>query len=155
LDRGIVLKQTLLKIGGSGLDNEGEWASFRDPRVIDFLLAHGRQFPPEGLECIKETPFPGWRKPLDPYQCHRNCIDLRCYIGNAGQSEYRIVHGWALSDNGIWYCHSWCIKRAGPVNIIETTPRRVSYFGFILPDDVDARAIYWAPDRLGGFLEGR
>lgn len=153
MDRAIILNQVLLKIGGSRLDEEREWATFNDRRVIDFLLERGRQFPTEGLECLQETPFPDWRKPLSPNECHRNCIDLRGYVGTADRSEYRIVHGWALSSNDVWYCHSWCLRRTGPENIIETTARRVSYFGFILPDEVDPRPIHWGPSRLGGLLE--
>jgi hypothetical protein len=153
LDRAIILNQLLLKIGGSGLDDQREWASFTDPRAIDFLLERGRQFSTAGLECLTETPFPDWRKPLSPNECHRNCIDLRSYLGTAGRSEYVIVHGWALSSNDIWYCHSWCLRRIGPKNIIETTPRRVAYFGFILPDEIDARVLHWGPSGLGGLLE--
>jgi hypothetical protein len=150
-----VLNQILLKVGGSGLDSEDGWATFSDPRVVDFLSKHGREFSTEGLQCIQETPFPDWRKSLGPDQCHRNCIDLRCYVGLTGVSEYRIVHGWALSDGGVWYCHSWCIRKTGLENIIETTRRRVSYFGFILPQDLDPRVIHWNPGRLGDLLADR
>ena len=152
MDCGFILNQILVKIGGSRIDDERGWANFSDPRVVDFLSKYGREFPTEELECLRETPFPGHHKSLDPVQCHRNCVDLRCYVGT-GRSEYRIVHGWALSDNGIWYCHSWCIKRTGPENIIETTCCRIAYFGFVVPDDVHPLAILIVPSSLGDLLE--
>jgi len=154
LDCGLILKQVLLKIGGSGIDDEAGWANFRDPRVLDYLLKHGREFPTQQMECLRQTPFPDWRKELNPVQCHDNCVDLRCYAGS-GRSEYRIVHGWALSANGIWYCHSWCIQRTGPENIIETTIPRIAYFGFVVPDDVDPRAILFVLSTLGDLLQYR
>lgn len=152
MDSGFVLNQILTKIGGSRIDDEPGWANFTDPRVVDFLSKYGREFPSEGLECLQETPFPGHHKPLDPVHCHKNCLDLQCYVGT-GRSEYQTVHGWALSDNGIWYCHSWCIKRTGPEKIVETTRPRLAYFGFVLPDGVDPRAIFLVPSNLGDQLE--
>ena len=150
MSRARSLNDILLNIGGSKLDEA--WGNFTDSRVVDFLSEHGKEFSTEGLECLKETPFPGWRKPLDSVQCHRNCVDLCCYVGS-GASEYRNVYGWALSANGTWYCHSWCIKRTGPENIIETTLPRVAYFGFLMPDGVDPRATYFVPSNLGEKLE--
>jgi hypothetical protein len=150
VDHARTLNDILLKIGGSNLDEA--WGNFVDPRVVEFLADYGKEFSTENLECLKETPFPDWRKPLDPVQCHRNCADLRVYAPN-GPSEYRIVYGWALSDNGSWSCHSWCIRRTGPENIIETTRPRVSYFGFVVPDDVHVLATYIVPSTLGEQLE--
>ena len=152
MDCGLILNQILTKIGGSRIDEESGWANFTDPRVVDFLLKYGKEFSTEGLEYLQETPFPGHHKPLDPVQCHKNCVDLRCYVGT-GRSEYLIVHGWALSDNGIWYCHSWCIKRTGPENIIETTRPRIAYFGFVVPDEVHPLATLIVPSNLGELLE--
>jgi hypothetical protein len=152
LDSGFILNQILTKIGGSRIDDEPGWANFTDPRVVDVLSKHGREFPSEGLECLQETSFPEHHKPRDPVHCHKNCLDLQCYVGT-GRSEYQTVHGWALSDNGIWYCHSWCIKRTGPENIVETTRPRLAYFGFVLPDGIDPRAIFLVPSNLGDQLE--
>ncbi len=152
LDHAFLLNQTLTSIGGKHIDAEPGWANFTDPRVVNFLLQYGRTFPTEGLECIRETPFPDWHRPLDPVHCHGNCVDLRCYVGT-GQSEYRIVYGWALSDNGTWYCHSWCIKRTGPENIVETTRPRMAYFGFVVPDAVHPLATLFVPSTLGEELE--
>ena len=152
LDCGSILNQILTKIGGSRIDDESGWANFTDPRVVDFLSEYGREFPTEGLECLTETPFPDWRIPLHPGECHKNCVNLQFYVGT-GRSEYRTVHGWALSDDDVWYCHSWCIKTVGLGNIIETTHPRIAYFGFVLPDKVDPRAVELVPSSLGDLLE--
>jgi hypothetical protein len=152
MDFRLMLNQILMNIGGSRLDDESWWGNFSDPRVVEFLLEYGREFPMERLERLRETPFPGHRQPLHPVQCHKNCVDLRCYVGT-GSSEYRIVYGWALGDNGIWYCHSWCVKRTGPENIIETTRPRIGYFGFVVPDEIHALATLFVPSSLGDQLE--
>jgi hypothetical protein len=152
LDRGLILNQILLKIGGSRVDDEAGWANFNDRRVVGFLLKHGREFPTEGLKRLQETPFPDYRQPFDPLHCHRNCVYLCCYVGT-GQSEYQMVHGWALSKDEIWYCHSWCIKRTGTQNVIETTAPRIAYFGFAVPDKINLLGTFWVPSTLGDELE--
>ena len=150
MDHARALNEIMLKIGGLNLDEV--WGNFIDPRVVDFLSEYGREFSTAGLEHLTHTPFPDYYRELDLIQCHRNCLDLCCYVGS-GASQYRIVYGWALSDNGTWYCHSWCIKRNGPQNIIETTHPRVSYFGFVLPDEVHLLSTYIVPSTLGDQLE--
>ena len=150
MDREIVLNQTLLKIGGSYVDEVS--GNFKDCRVIDFLFEYGTKFSTEDLERLTHTPFPDYQRDLDPVQCHRNCLDLACYVGS-GPSQYRIIYGWALSANGTWYCHSWCIKRSGPENVIETTLPRLAYFGFVVPDGVDLRGVYFVPSNLGEELD--
>jgi hypothetical protein len=152
LDCALILNPVLTKMGGSRIDDPAGWANFSEPRVVNFLLEYGREFPTTGLERIQETPFPDWHRPLDPVHCHRNCVDLRCYVG-AGASQYRVVHGWALSDNDTWYCHSWCIKRTGLESIVETTLPRIAYFGFVVPDEVNPLGTLFVPSTLGEELE--
>ena len=151
-DSARILTTILTKIGGSQIDDAAGWANFSDPRVVNFLSAYGREFPAEGLERLLETPFPDWRRSLDPVHCHKNCIDLRCYVG-AGPSQYRVVHGLALSDNDTWYCHSWCIKRTGTSNIVETTLPRIKYFGFVVPDEIHPLGTLYVPSTLGEELD--
>jgi len=126
LDSSVVLSQILLKVGGSRIDDEAGWANFTDSRVVDFLLKYGREFPAVGLECLRETPFPGYQKPLDPVHCHRNCATcvVTWGMGRASTNSSRVgaEQQWHL------YCHSWCIKRTGPENVIETTTPRIAYF---------------------------
>jgi len=150
LDRALILNDILLNIGGSCVDEA--FGNFTDSHVVKFLFDYGREFPTENLERLTRTPFPGDQRDLDPVHCHRNCLDLACYV-RCGPSQYRIVYGWALSANGTWYCHSWCIKRSGPENIVETTLPRLAYFGFVVPDGVDLRGVYFVPSNLGEELD--
>jgi hypothetical protein len=43
-----------------------------------------------------------------------------------------IATGYALSEDGLWRQHSWGLLRDG---ILETTERRVKYFGILLQGD--------------------
>lgn len=77
-----------------------------------------------------------------PNQCHRNsCYLYKC---NEVQVEYedcvKIMTGYALSNDGMWRQHSWCIAYMGEDYIedsiiIETTEERVAYYGFIMNED--------------------
>jgi hypothetical protein len=55
--------------------------------------------------------------------------------------RFRIVTGYALSDDGLWRQHSWLHDTAGfrRRHTIETTERRIRYFGVWLDED-EARA---------------
>ena len=150
MDQTLILNSILLNIAGSCVDEA--LGNFTDCRVLKFLFEYGREFSIENLERLTQTPFPDYLRDLDPVQCHRNCLDLACYTGS-GSSQYRVVHGWALSTNGTWYCHSWCIKRTGPENIVETTLPRLRYFGFVVPDGVDLRGVYFVPSNLAEELD--
>jgi hypothetical protein len=145
-------KQTLLNIGGSNIDAEDAWGNFKDSRVVRFLLERGREFSTAGLQCLQETPFPDHHYSFRQDACHKNCIELCCYVRN-GESQYAIVYGWALSNDGIWYTHSWCIKRTQPERIVETTRARVAYFGFVVPQSVNALSMWIVPSTLGDQLE--
>lgn len=58
--------------------------------------------------------------------CHSNTCGL--YLHN--KDKIRVVSGYALSRDGIWRGHSWGVtKRNIPV---ETTTKRVLYFGVVL-----------------------
>jgi len=145
------LKQALLNIGGSSIDDQAAWGNFKDSRVVNFLLKRGREFSTKELQCLQETPFPDHHYSFGPDACHKNCIELCCYVGN-GASQYAIVYGWALSNDDIWYSHSWCVKRTEPERIVETTRARVAYFGFVVPDTVNALSMWIVPSTLGDQL---
>ena len=64
-------------------------------------------------------------------QCHLNAA--RLWIKQ--RKELAIVIGYALSEDGLWRQHSWLIRHKpdpGEACLIETTLRRVKYFGVIL-----------------------
>jgi hypothetical protein len=65
--------------------------------------------------------------------CHSNAAQL----WSENKDVLVIVTGYALSDDGLWRQHSWLMRKpltAGQHQIIETTIKRVKYFGFILND---------------------
>lgn len=66
---------------------------------------------------------------LHPSDCHLNAAILSIEKG------MKIATGWALSDDGLWRQHSWCVN--GDI-ITETTQKRKIYFGFVLsPQEVE------------------
>ncbi len=65
----------------------------------------------------------------DPGECHRNSS----LIWKRNKNSIRLVTGYALSDDGMWRQHSWCIWIKPRVNrVIETTAKRIAYFGFVM-----------------------
>lgn len=101
------LKEKLLAIGG--------W-SVCVPRIeedLDAILTRGRRFPGRSRSILGT-----------PSQCHENTALLYEKFPDG-----KIVTGYALTRDGMWRQHSWlwldnCV--------IETTVKRISYFGFIL-----------------------
>lgn len=83
------------------------------------IMEYGQFWYGRGAEMMKGVPS----------QCHKNSCDL----WEANEDFTKICTGYALSDDGIWRQHSWVIDFRGASNkIIETTERRVAYFGFIM-----------------------
>jgi len=66
----------------------------------------------------------------EPSRCHSNCA----YLWEVNKDKIVICTGYALSKDGMWRQHTWCIEtRSG--KIIETTVKRIAYFGFVLTVD--------------------
>ena len=62
-------------------------------------------------------------------RCHRNSSEL--WWNN--KDKLCIATGYALSEDGMWRQHTWCINVRPRVNqIIETTEKRIAYFGFVI-----------------------
>lgn len=69
-----------------------------------------------------------------PSQCHRNSCYLYEY---ENRNNFVIMTGYALSNDGLWRQHSWCYDGKNNT-IIETTEKRVAYFGFVMtPEEAD------------------
>lgn len=67
-----------------------------------------------------------------PCQCHRNSS----YCWEANQDKSVLCTGYALSKDGLWRQHSWLVElRPRKNRIVETTVRRVAYFGFGMNTD--------------------
>ena len=63
--------------------------------------------------------------------CHENAAVL-----HELDPKNRVVTGWALSADGIWRQHSWCVTVLEEYDVIvETTIPRVSYYGAELDGD--------------------
>ena len=70
-------------------------------------------------------------------RCHSNVCDL--WEQNHKDKDVSIATGYALSDDGLWRQHSWLVHRYQTATqrrtrIVETTVKRVCYFGFEMTD---------------------
>ena len=102
---------------------------------LDDILERGVVF--DGNNAIEKTGRRG--------ACHQNSI----LLWNKDPHNVRIATGYALSADGLWRQHSWCVtsnNKTLPVDhldvissdlwrVIETTTPRVCYFGFILSSE--------------------
>lgn len=62
-------------------------------------------------------------------KCHANSAAL----WQNNKEKTRICTGYALSDDGMWRQHSWVLQFKERSNqIIETTTKRIGYFGFCM-----------------------
>ena len=102
------LKEKLLKLGGKHV----VMSSYEEDLLK--LLKRGK-------------PLKGRVKMMlgNPNECHRN--SALCWDANRDQSQ--IATGYALSQDGYWRQHSWVMAGS---KIVETTQKRVLYFGFKL-----------------------
>jgi hypothetical protein len=91
----------------------GGWAvCVRDKAIAPVLLAEGSDV--DGSDAEMRIGRPS--------DCHENCREL------ARRDPSLVWHyGYALSDDGMWREHSWCVRPDG--GIVETTVERVAYFG--------------------------
>jgi hypothetical protein len=69
-------------------------------------------------------------------RCHQNAS----YLWQDFPQQYRIATGWALSRDGIWRQHSWVVEllvnwEMSGYHIVETTLRRLVYYGFVMDSD--------------------
>lgn len=75
-----------------------------------------------------------------PSQCHLNSFNLWAEDRKMMSHIIYLCTGYALSDDGMWRRHSWCIRKS--INtIIETTEPRILYYGYVLND---IQAMGWA-----------
>jgi hypothetical protein len=104
-DDALALHARLVAIGG--------WAAcMRDVRLAPVLLAEGAIVDGAGAEMRIGRPC----------DCHENSAKL------VRQDPSLVAHyGYALSDDGMWREHSWCVRPDG--GIVETTVARVAYYG--------------------------
>ena len=116
------LEQKLLTLGGTRM-------VYRYEPDLKLLLTRGEPFD-EPSELI----------PGESGQCHLNVAQ----IWNEHKEEFVIVTGYTLSEDSLWRQHSWLMREqptAKQYRLIETTIKRVKYFGVILTE-AEARSFY-------------
>jgi len=116
------LKKRLLAIGG--------WAVCLSRHEPDFenILNRGERFAARAKMMRGE-----------PCQCHSNSANL---WDNNRDISY-LCTGYALSKDGMWRQHSWCVVRTPKsYKVIETTEPRISYFGYIM-DQKEAEKFFY------------
>jgi hypothetical protein len=59
-----------------------------------------------------------------PCQCHTNSA----WYWSDHDDKVQLVTGYALSEDGVWRSHSWCVE-INSSKIVETTTGRALYFG--------------------------
>lgn len=107
------LRELLLSFGGSEV-----CLPVKDDDTAN-ILSRGQLW--YGDRIIKKTGYPS--------QCHSNSADYWYRRRNTTV----LCTGYALSKDGMWRMHSWCIDTRNPeVKVIETTTERVAYFGFAM-----------------------
>jgi hypothetical protein len=88
--------------------------AFPDKESSDALLKINTLCIPDENYVLKE---------MKQSRCHNNCTEL--FLLN---NTIKIFYGYALSDDGLWRNHSWCVNKEGI--IIETTVSRLLYLGY-------------------------
>lgn len=58
--------------------------------------------------------------------CHENVAKMH----RRNPQRFAICTGYALSNDSIWRPHSWVLDKKNR-RIIETTEKRVTYYGFV------------------------
>lgn len=118
-ERSDILREKLLSFGGDD-------ACIIEPEEdMDNILKYGQFW--FGKSAIM--------KKGRPNQCHANS----CYLWGAGDNpkKTRICTGYALSKDGLWRQHSWLVLfKPNSNTIIETTSKRLAYFGFIMDEEI-------------------
>lgn len=133
------------------------WYSGHAEFKTSYEMAGGRMAPPEiwalrdGLVAMggEEVCLPGNEPDLDKIiargqlwgrsdlvvsggeasHCHSNSA----FLWESAQDRMALATGYALSDDGVWRQHTWCIEpTATSARTVETTERRELYFGFVM-----------------------
>ncbi len=118
----VELESKLLALGG-------EAVVYANEEDMKKLLTRGQAFPGRGALMMLGAPS----------RCHANTARLH----EANEDNSRIVTGYALSPDGLWRQHTWGLTGTeGRGRIVETTQKRVRYFGFILTPKEARRFCY-------------
>lgn len=92
------------------------WNGTNNEEIVAQLLNSGEAAP--GQKAVLQLGKPS--------ECHENSIARH----QEDPHSYEVRTGYALSKDGIWRPHSWVFD-ADDNDIIETTEKRVTYFGVV------------------------
>ena len=107
------LRNILLTFGGSEV-----CMPFKDPDIEE-ILSRGQLWYGDRTKKVRG----------EPCHCHYNSARQ----WNRNPEEIVLCTGYALSEDGMWRQHSWCVEpRKQKSRIIETTVERVAYFGYAM-----------------------
>lgn len=117
----LVLRLLLLEIGGE----ETCFPAIEED--IDHILERGRYYPGRSKMMAGR-----------PSHCHANAAGL--WEANHKEHDIHLCTGYALSDDGMWRQHTWLVHRYDTATqhrtrLIETTTKRLAYFGFEMTDE--------------------
>lgn len=106
------------------LDFAGEAVCFPPyEEDLDNILSHGQFWVGSNVKLMCG----------EPSQCHANSANL----WEQNKDTTRICTGYALSEDGMWRQHSWIVwHKAHSNQIVETTAKRIAYYGFVMPYDM-------------------
>lgn len=111
----LTLREVLLEFGGF----EVCFPSFESEKDLKALLTTGQAWRSRGLKMRRGRDI----------RCHANSA----LLWDANRDRLQIATGYALSKDGMWRQHSWCIeKRPRRPRVVETTLPRLCYFGDLL-----------------------
>jgi hypothetical protein len=122
----------LRKLHGKILEHGGDEAMVGNTKLpsheIERLLTRGQYW--DGTKAKHQ--------PMRAINCHGNSCELM------GKGIGQVANGFALSDDGLWRIHSWVVTKTG---VIETTTKRVGYFGVVLTNNEVEKEYDDAPKR--------
>jgi hypothetical protein len=79
----------------------------------------------------------------EPHRCHSNSAELWNANRNNPDVKVLLATGYALSSDGLWCQHSWLVQVKPRANqIIETTEKRIAYFGYLMTEDESEKFVY-------------
>lgn len=106
-----------------------------DP-VLDEMLSRG-----EFIQPVKAKYVVGF-----PNQCHYNSATF----WNNNSDFCLLMTGYALSEDGMWRQHSWCLLQRDPRSekniddtVVETTANRLLYYGIRLTKEESESFLKW------------
>jgi len=107
-----------------------------EDETIDCMLTRGEFIEPKEAKYVA-----GY-----PNQCHYNSA---CYWSN-NSDICSLMTGYALSSDGMWRQHSWCLLQKDPRSdksikdtVVETTAHRLLYYGFRLTNKEAESFVKW------------